>query len=455
MKRLRKKWVVFLLAFAMLLTSSNLAVVPEQTVYAASTKIITGSTQVICKQSAMVKAPRGYGNCRFSSSNKKVASVNAKGKLKALRLGVTKITVYSNKKKQSYKITVVPKSDKDVRLKQSLFLKGQTDIQLKLTSNVYDTSQVKLHTSGSTYFSSNGYCTEIPKIDGLISDTFIISYGSWEKTVAAGSVETGELKEAIQKPDGQYACAEKQVSYDGKLGMYTLDELKMGGIAVTIDNKPLQKQMVYTAGTHWLNICGGNYTMRYQYDVNYSVLDNLRNHTTKGFDEDCAQVLNVVYKILDEIITPDMTDEQKVKAIHDYLIYNANYYHGKLSDRQGWSSAVKGVLMEHEGVCNSYALAFYTMITAEGIPCRYISGISTNSVGKTGGHAWNQVKVGDKWYYIDCTWDDPTGGGFERTTYYLSEQLWSNHKQETSKDPVTEDFYLWENFYLTGKGWDK
>ena len=49
MKRLRKKWVVFLLAFAMLLTSSNLAVVPEQTVYAASTKIITGSTQVICK----------------------------------------------------------------------------------------------------------------------------------------------------------------------------------------------------------------------------------------------------------------------------------------------------------------------------------------------------------------------------------------------------------------------
>lgn len=200
MKRLRKKWVVFLLAFAMLLTSSNLAVVPEQTVYAASTKIITGSTQVICKQSAMVKAPRGYGNCRFSSSNKKVASVNAKGKLKALRLGVTKITVYSNKKKQSYKITVVPKSDKDVRLKQSLFLKGQTDIQLKLTSNVYDTSQVKLHTSGSTYFSSNGYCTEIPKIDGLISDTFIISYGSWEKTVAAGSVETGELKEAIQNP---------------------------------------------------------------------------------------------------------------------------------------------------------------------------------------------------------------------------------------------------------------
>ncbi|MFQ6823630.1 MAG: hypothetical protein ACLRTZ_09585 [Agathobacter sp.] len=31
------------------------------------------------------------------------------------------------------------------------------------------------------------------------------------------------------------------------------------------------------------------------------------------------------------------------------------------------------VIMEHEGVCNSYALAFYTMATAEGIPCIVIS----------------------------------------------------------------------------------
>ena len=36
------------------------------------------------------------------------------------------------------------------------------------------------------------------------------------------------------------------------------------------------------------------------------------------------------------------------------------------------------VIMEHEGVCNSYALAFYTMATAEGIPCRVISGTATN-----------------------------------------------------------------------------
>lgn len=106
--------------------------------------------------------------------------------------------------------------------------------------------------------------------------------------------------------------------------------------------------------------------------------------------------------------------------------------------------------MEHEGVCNSYALAFYTMTTAEGIPCRYISGISTNSVGKTGGHAWNQVKVGDKWYYIDCTWDDPVGGGYENYKYYLSESLWSDHIAETAKDLSEDGKYDWEHYYLTG-----
>lgn len=48
------------------------------------------------------------------------------------------------------------------------------------------------------------------------------------------------------------------------------------------------------------------------------------------------------------------------------------------------------------------------------IPCIIISGKGINSEGNTENHAWNYVQLNEKWYAIDCTWDDPIiiGPGF-------------------------------------------
>ena len=177
-----------------------------------------------------------------------------------------------------------------------------------------------------------------------------------------------------------------------------------------------------------------------------------QKHSTEGFDGDAERVLNRMYDILDEVITDDMLDENKVRAIHDYLVYHADYYEGNLDDRPGWTSAIQGVLEQGSGVCNSYALTFYAMCTAEGIECRIISGRATNSSG-TDGHAWNRVLLSGAWYYIDCTWDDPTGGGAENYDYYLSPMLWADHEAEEEQNPGEESFETWKNYYLTGELW--
>ena len=64
-----------------------------------------------------------------------------------------------------------------------------------------------------------------------------------------------------------------------------------------------------------------------------------------------------------------------------------------------------GVLVNHTGVCESYANAFYMCMKALDIPCKVINGMA-NGMGGWAAHAWNQVLVDGKWYYIDCTWDD-------------------------------------------------
>lgn len=190
----------------------------------------------------------------------------------------------------------------------------------------------------------------------------------------------------------------------------------------------------------------------YEQQVYGSVRQVLERRSVDGFSGEAQTVLEKVYDTLDEIITPGMTDQDKVRAIHDYLILHADYYEGDLGTRPGWSSAAEGVLMRGSGVCNSYALAFYAMCTAESVECHIVSGWATSTMGR-GDHAWNRVKLGDTWYYIDCTWDDPTGGGMENYEYYLSTALWTDHEDETEYDPGEESFGYWREYYLTGEQW--
>ena len=50
------------------------------------------------------------------------------------------------------------------------------------------------------------------------------------------------------------------------------------------------------------------------------------------------------------------------------------------------------------GDCAGIASAFYVLCKAKKIPVRYVMGWT-----KTGCHAWNRVRVGGKWYWIDAT----------------------------------------------------
>ena len=133
MNRWTKRCMAFVLTLTIICTSISAVKPTVETTYAATVQNITKSTTVVCRKTVAVKAPSGYKNCKYSSTNPKVASIDAKGKLKALRLGVTTITVKSGTKKKSYTITVVPEKKSDVRLNQELILGGQM-VQLKLVS---------------------------------------------------------------------------------------------------------------------------------------------------------------------------------------------------------------------------------------------------------------------------------------------------------------------------------
>lgn len=162
----------------------------------------------------------------------------------------------------------------------------------------------------------------------------------------------------------------------------------------------------------WLNKPAIGYSGYYS-DMKYYVrFGNIRK---AGYD--AATIKNDIslreshIKAIQDSVS-DSTDVGKIKGYNEWLTKN-NEYNTIVSGSAGgtaWKMAWEctSALEGNEGVkgpvCEGYARAFKVLCDRANIPCVLVDGQAGES------HMWNNVKVGDAWYAVDVTWDDPTGG---------------------------------------------
>lgn len=189
-----------------------------------------------------------------------------------------------------------------------------------------------------------------------------------------------------------------------------------------------------------------DYAMYSNGDIKFTYLNkNVDIETNKKIDEWCSKNL---YE--------EMTDYEKVRKIHDYLI-DTNYYTmgnnvGEVEsyNKEGYSVYdASALILGNGGVCDGYSRAFQKMCNSAGVKSLRLTGYATNN-GIKQYHAWNAVKLANKWYYLDITWDDPTDGsevkksGFENHNYFLkSESDFSKtHKPDMKFITGSESDYI-------------
>lgn len=154
------------------------------------------------------------------------------------------------------------------------------------------------------------------------------------------------------------------------------------------------------------------------------------------FSEPTASEKSTAQSIINSIITPGMSEFDKVKAIHDYIV-NKNVYPYPIPDND-YSIFTASAVFAGNAVCQGYADAFSLLCYYANIQAEIVAG-----TGNGGGHAWNQVRIDNVWYNIDVTWDDPISVdasnqriNVKRYKYFLitDEEMYVDHVKEYSSN---------------------
>lgn len=130
--------------------------------------------------------------------------------------------------------------------------------------------------------------------------------------------------------------------------------------------------------------------------------------------EEITAINYIVDAKIKEVITDNMTTEEKIKKIHDYVIDSTKYDTLKtenIYDDTYKSNTAYGVLIQGYGICSGYSDTISIFLNKLDIENYKISNDS---------HIWNLVYINGIWAHLDSTWDDPISDkNINRDTYFL------------------------------------
>ena len=106
-------------------------------------------------------------------------------------------------------------------------------------------------------------------------------------------------------------------------------------------------------------------------------------------------------EIADEICANYETDEDRVKAIHNWMIHNFEYDYECELIVQYFN--VHKTLSTRKGICYDFSHLFAALCRSQNIPCYVIDGTPYNPAMDC--HTWNQVYFNGSWWNVDVTFD--------------------------------------------------
>lgn len=144
--------------------------------------------------------------------------------------------------------------------------------------------------------------------------------------------------------------------------------------------------------------------------ISYNDLGRITVRIEKLYtEEEIIYINDAINQISNLIIKNNMTDREKIKAFHDYIIkyttydtVRANQIRDNIDDPTNMSHKATGLLLNKTAICGGYTDTMSIFLSKINVPNIKIS---------TDDHIWNLVYIDNNWYHLDLTWDDTGAEG--------------------------------------------
>ncbi|MGG0670863.1 transglutaminase-like domain-containing protein [Lederbergia citrisecunda] len=144
----------------------------------------------------------------------------------------------------------------------------------------------------------------------------------------------------------------------------------------------------------------------YYYDVAKFTVESIGTEDqrdslpSRGVQSDAPEIT----ALAKELVTEDMTDREKAKAIYEFTAKSIAYDVEKQKNSEfQWDDSALKVLELEKGICQDYTYLALALLRASGMEARYVAGTAGAGFNFSR-HAWVEVKVDGEWLTMDPTW---------------------------------------------------
>jgi len=142
----------------------------------------------------------------------------------------------------------------------------------------------------------------------------------------------------------------------------------------------------------------------------YAIKPDQYEKCKRELDEAADRALATVSGIDDEV--------EVVKRLHDYIVNTCEYDEEARAagGRTPRARTAYDVLVRHSAVCEGYVMGYRYLLSLAGI-------VSEEVLSDEMAHCWSYVRIGENWYHVDVTHDDPTYKGRQPPAGYVSHKF--------------------------------